>query len=54
MLSLAYILYSAMKLRLISQNFPPVYTELTLSMTFLNQDLLKRNLFQQMAVYNTM
>lgn len=53
-----YILYSAVMLRLINQKEltcrPPVYTELTVSMTFLNYGLLKMNLFPQMPVYNAM
>lgn len=47
MLSLAYTLYSAVKLRLISQTkeltyYPPVYTELTVSMTFLKLRSVKK------------
>lgn len=42
-----YILYSAVTLRLINQKEltcrPPVYTELTVSMTFLNYDLLNES-----------
>lgn len=50
-----YILYSAVTLRLINQKEltcrPPVYTELTVSMTFLNYDLLNESVCTDARVH---